>query len=143
MLGARGIFSALQETVGPAKGLVGPPPAMEAQLRRWGAQAEAGCRSCHGEGGGWSGSSPRDGRRLGGWTCGSTREPQGMTGWRWGRLQQDRDRSQRCWGWHLQATGGDGVAVMPGWVPQVLGLANQVQHKVTAGQVSPGVPAVQ
>lgn len=58
MLGARGIFSALQETVGPAKGLVGPPPAMEAQLRRWGAQAEAGCRSCHGEGRGVVGVIP-------------------------------------------------------------------------------------
>lgn len=55
MLGARGMFSALQETVGPAKGFTGPPPAMEAQLRRWGAQAEARCRSCCGEGRRWGG----------------------------------------------------------------------------------------
>lgn len=97
-----------------------------------------------GGGGGVSGSSPQDGRRLGGWTCGSTREPQGMTGWRWGHLRQDRDRSRPgVLGWHLQATGGDGVTMGPGRVPRVLGLADQVQHEVAAGQVPPGVPAVQ
>ena len=55
MLGARGMFSALQETVGPAKGFTGPPPAMEAQLRRWGAQAEARCRTAVERGGGGGG----------------------------------------------------------------------------------------
>lgn len=46
-------------------------------------------------------------------------------------------------GRHLQATGGNGVAVGTDWVPQVLSLADEVQHEVTANQILPGVPGVQ
>lgn len=46
-------------------------------------------------------------------------------------------------GRHLQAMGGNGVAVGTDWVPQVLSLADEVQHEVTAEQILPGVPRVQ
>lgn len=46
-------------------------------------------------------------------------------------------------GWHLQALGSNRVAVGTSWVPQVLCLADQVQHKVAAGQVLPGVLRMQ
>lgn len=46
-------------------------------------------------------------------------------------------------GRHLQAMGSDGIAVGTDQVSQVLSLADQVQHKVAASQVLPGVPGVQ
>lgn len=70
-----------------------------------------------------------------------------LRGWVWGsHIQQDRDRRRLgtgVLGWHLQALGSNGVAVGTSWVPQVLGLADQVQHEVAASQVLPGVPGVQ
>lgn len=46
-------------------------------------------------------------------------------------------------GQHLRALRGNGVAAGTSRVPQVLHLADQVQHKVAASQVLPGVPGVQ
>lgn len=39
--------------------------------------------------------------------------------------------------------GGNGVAAWTDGVSQVLSLANEVQHEVTASQILPGIPGVQ
>lgn len=78
---------------------------------------------------------------VGGLVFGSFYKSQGVIGW-----AQDRDRSRLgtgVLGWYLQASGGNRVAVGTNRVPQVLYLANQVQHEVTASQILPGVPGMQ
>lgn len=80
------------------------------------------------------------------WACSRSCEPRGVIGWLWGSPMTAKRQEQAgtgVLGWHLQATGGNGVAVGTDWVPQVLSLADEVQHEVTAYQILPGVPGVQ